>query len=242
MKWEFSPDEFMHVWKETDKDRYPYPMQLRSSAQWQSEAEQMSWELRTRMPKGFDPDLSAALRVVANPAMSLLLIGTRKRRVRIYAAVDTTVGVTLVQRPGPADEYGGNVVIEAGTPAIVPKIFAAVLGNLPAGRQPGLIESLDRIRTDLDSWTGTKETTTDRMKKLLGAPRAGAGHIEVKCGLQDPRPYPPQYLSWFDVEGDGRYTYRQQYNDFRIDPAATDSICREITRMMQVQQEFSRVE
>ncbi|WP_062994138.1 ESX secretion-associated protein EspG [Nocardia mikamii] len=242
MKWEFTPDEFMHVWKETGKDRYPYPIQLRSSAQWQSEYEQMSWELRTRMPKGFDPDLSAALRVVTNPAISLLLTGTRKRPVRIYAAVDTTVGVTLVQRPGPVADYGGNVVIEAGSASIVSKVFGAVLGNLPAGKQPALIESFDRIRTDLDSWTGTRETTTDRMKKLLKAPRAGSGHIEVRCGLQHPRPYPPQYLSWFDVEGDGRYTYRQQYNDFRIDPAATDSICHDITRMMQIQQEYSPVD
>ena len=55
------------------------------------------------------------------------------------------------------------------------------------------------------------------------------------------RPDPPQYLSWFDVAGDGRYTYRQQYNEFRIDPSSTDDICREITHMMQVQQEFSRI-
>ncbi len=105
-----------------------------------------------------------------------------------------------------------------------------------------MVESLDRIRTDLESWTGTKETTTHRMKKLLKAPQAGAGHIEVRCGLQDSRPYPPQYLSWFDVAGDGRYTYRQQYNEFRIDPSSTDDICREITHMMQVQQEFSRID
>ena len=242
MKWEFTPDEFMHVWKETDKDRYPYPLQLRSSAQWQSDYDRTHSELRMRMPRGFDPDLSAALRIVANPPMSLLVTGTRKRPVRFYAGIDTTAGVTLVQRPSPADEHGGSVVVEFGSSAIVTKVFAAVLGKLPAGRHPAMIESLDRIRTDIESWTGTKETTTDRMKKLLKARRAGSGHIEVRCGLHDSRPYPPQYSSWFDVEGDGRYTYRQQYNDFRIDPASTDDICREVTRMMDVQQEFARID
>ncbi|MBF6447046.1 MULTISPECIES: ESX secretion-associated protein EspG [Nocardia] len=242
MKWEFTPDEFMHVWKETDRDRYPFPLQLRSSAEWQSDYDRMHSEFRLRMPRGFDPDLSAALRLVSNPPMSLLLIGARKRPVRFYAGIDTAAGVTLVQRPGPVEEHGGNVVIEFGSSAIATKVFAAVLGSLPAGRRPAMVESLDRIRTDLESWTGTKETTTDRMKKLLQAPRMGSGHIEVRCGLEDPRPYPPQYLSWFDVEGDGRYTYREQYNEFRIDPSSTDDICREVTRMMEVQQEFSRTD
>ena len=229
MKWEFTPDEFTHIWKETDKDRYPFPMQLSSSAEWQSDYDRMHSELRFRMPKGFDPQLSAALRIVADPPMSLLLMGTRKRPVRFYAGIDTTAGVTLVQRPGPVEAYGGNVVVEFGSSTIVMKVFAAVLGNLPAGERPAMVESLDRIRTDLESWTGTKETTTHRMKKLLKAPRAGAGHIEVRCGLQDSRPYPPQYLSWFDVAGDGRYTYRQQYNEFRIASPPTTSAARSLT-------------
>lgn len=242
MSWEFTPDEFMHIWKETDLDRYPFPLCLRSSAQWQSEYDKLSWELQARLPSGFDPALSGALRVAGKPAMSLLLMGKRKRPVRLFAAVDTTVGVTLMQRPGPSEDVGGNVVIEIGSPAIVPKVFGAVLGKREAGKHPALVDSLDNIRTSLESWTGSRETTAERMQRVLRAPRDGAGHIEVRCGLQDSRPYPPQYLSWFDVEGGGRYTYRQEYNDFRIDPASTEDICREITRMMEVQQEFSRID
>jgi hypothetical protein len=125
-------------------------------------------------------------------------------------------------------------VIEVGSPAIVPKVFAAVLGDVPAGRRPALVESFDQIGLSLESWTGTKETVTDRMRRLLAAPRAGSGHIEVQLGLRQPRPFPPEYLSWFDVDGDGRYIYRQQYNDFHIEPCSRERIQREIARMARI--------
>ncbi|WP_024802355.1 ESX secretion-associated protein EspG [Nocardia sp. BMG51109] len=233
MKWEFTPDEFMYVWNETGQDRYPYPLKLISAVRWQDEYAKLKQELSARLSPGPDPDLAAVLRVASNPAVSLVITGKRRRPVRAFGAVDTTVGVTMVQRPGVTDEFGGNVVIEVGSPAIVPKVFAAVLGDVPAGRHPALVEGFDQIRTSLESWTGTKETITDRMRRLLHAPRTGSGHIEVLCGLQNPRPLPPQYLSWFDVEGDGRYVYRQQYNDFHIQPCSQETIRREIEHMAQ---------
>ncbi|WP_280382381.1 ESX secretion-associated protein EspG [Nocardia wallacei] len=233
MKWEFTPDEFMHLWNETGKDRYPFPLKLISSVRWQSEFSRLAQDLRERLPLGGDPDLSAVLRVAANPAVSLVIVGKRRRPVRAYGAIDTTVGVTMVQRPGLTDDFGGNVVVEVGSPAIVPKVFAAVLGDVPPGRHPAMVESFDKIRTSLESWTGTKETTTDRMRRLLRAPRIGSGHIEVLRGLQTARPQPPQYLSWFDVEGDGRYVHRQQHNDFHIEPCSQQTIRRELARMAQ---------
>ncbi|MCM6777974.1 ESX secretion-associated protein EspG [Nocardia sp. CDC159] len=233
MKWEFTPDEFMHVWKETDRDRYPFPLSLYSSTAWQSEAERLARELDDRLPRGGDPDLSAVLRVAANPDVALSITGSRKRPVRVYAAIDTTVGVTLVQRPGPRDEVGGNVVIEVGSPAIVPKVFLAVLGSTPAGRYPAMVESFDRIQLDLESWTGTRETVTDRMRRLLQLPRTAIGHLEARQALHTSRPHPPRYLSWIDIENDGRYLYYQQHNDLHIEPCSPDRLHREITRLSQ---------
>ncbi|ATL71171.1 hypothetical protein GZH49_27845 [Nocardia terpenica] len=64
-------------------------------------------------------------------------------------------------------------------------------------------------------------STVDRMRRLLAAPRTGHGHIEVRIGRHAARPSSPRYVSWFDVEGDGRYTYTRRYRDFRIDPCST---------------------
>ncbi len=137
-----------------------------------------------------------------------------------------------MQRPGPTPEFGGNVVIQVGPAEIVPRVFGYVLGELPKGRHPPLVESIDHLRETHEVWTGGKLRMADRMRRLLRAPRDGAGHIEVRHGLREPRPFPPRYLSWFDVTDDGRYVYRQRYRDFHIDPISHTELRGELVRMI----------
>ncbi|GAA5042916.1 ESX secretion-associated protein EspG [Nocardia callitridis] len=232
MKWEFTPDEFMHLWNETGTDRYPFPLRLLASVRWEDEFDRITRELRQRLPLGDDPDFSAALRVAAHPQTTLALIGTRRRPVRAYGAIDSDIGVTLVQRPGPEPAFGANVVIEVGSPGIVPKVFAAVLGNVPAGRHSPIFEDTERLRESLESWHGTKETAADRIRRLLNAPRSGAGTIECQRSLRDSPEPTTQYLNWFDIEDDGRYTYRRQYNEFHIIPCDQTTLTQELTHMI----------
>jgi len=235
MKWEFTPDEFIHVWNETGLDRYPYPLNLFSSVRWDDEHERIAAQLRNQYPIGSDPDLSAILRVVTEPESTLTLFGTRKRPVRAHGAIVTNIGVTVVQRPSSDPEYGGNVVIETGSPAIIPRVFSAVLGELPKGSQRPLVESVDRIRAHNEvTWTGAKPQVADHMRRLLRAPRDGYGHLEARHGLRETTPTPTAHLSWFDVTDDGRYRYRQRYSDFHIDPISHTELRNEITRMLEL--------
>ncbi|MEV2224017.1 ESX secretion-associated protein EspG [Nocardia vinacea] len=233
MKFEFTPDEFMHIWRETRSDRYPFPLRLIASVRWEDEFDQLTRELDRRLPLYANPDLSAALRVAADPRIALTLIGTRRRLLRAFGAIDADIGVTLVQRPGPTPEFGGNVVLEVGTAAIVPAVFAAVLGDVPPGRHPAVVEDVQRLVDNLESWTGLKETASDRIYRLLRAPRSGSGTVEILRGLRDSHPAAPEYLNWFDIDGDGRYHYRHQYNEFHITPWDQPTIRREITRLAQ---------
>ncbi|WP_433196306.1 ESX secretion-associated protein EspG [Nocardia sp. CA-107356] len=231
MKWEFTPDEFMHIWRETGADRYPFPLRLIASVRWEDEFDRLTSELEQRLPLGDDPDLTAVLRLAAHPETSLALIGTRRRPLRAYGAIDTDIGVTLVQRPGPTPDFGANVVIEVGTPTTVPRVFTAVLGNVAPGNHSPLVEDTNRLLNNLESWTGTKETTSDRISRLLRAPRSGSGTVEC---VRDLRNSPTRdRLNWFDIDGDGRYWYRHQYNEFHIAPCDQTTIVREITRMTQ---------
>lgn len=231
MKWEFTPDEFMHIWRETGADRYPFPLRLIASVRWEDEFEQLTSELEQRLPLGDDPDLTAVLRVAAGPETSLALIGTRRRPLRAYGAIDTDIGVTLVQRPGPTPDFGGNVVVEVGTPATVPRVFTAVLGDIPPGKHSPLAEDTNRLLDSLESWNGTKETTSDRIRRLLSTPRSGSGTVEC---IHSPRNSPtPERLNWFDIDGDGRYLYRHQHNEFHITPCDPATLRHEITRMTQ---------
>lgn len=231
MKWEFTPDEFMHVWRETGADRYPFPLRLIASVRWEDEFARLTSELNQRLLLGDDPDLTAVLRVAAHPETSLALIGTRRRPLRAYGAIDTDIGVTLVQRPGPTSDFGGNVVIEVGTPATIPRVFTAVLGNIAPGNHPPLAEDTNRLLDSLESWNGTKETTSDRIRRLLSAPRSGSGTVEcIRNTRNSPAPT-PERLNWFDVDGDGRYLYHHHYNEFHITPCDPTTLRTEITHM-----------
>lgn len=221
MRWEFTPDEFMHVWRVTDRDRYPFPLSMVSAARWESDYDRLAAELNTRFPKGSDPDLDAALRVAAAPETTVALYGSRTDPIRAYAAIDGTVGVAMVQRPGPDPATGGTIVVRAGTPRVVPMMVDAVLGDVQKGTGPALIDDIDRMRETDGMWIGSTPQVPDRMRRLLRAPRTGSGHIEVRRGIRDSRPFPPGYLSWFDIRDDGRYVYRHEYRDFRIDPVST---------------------
>ncbi|WP_459547577.1 ESX secretion-associated protein EspG [Nocardia sp. X0981] len=228
MRWEFTPDEFMYLWQVTGRDRYPFPLSPVSAVRRESEYAALAAGLTRRYPAGADPDLDAALRVAADPAITLAAFGTRNGPIRAYGAVDTTVGVVLAQRPEP----GGNVVVCAGTPAVVASMFCAVLGEVPKGSAAPLVGDLERMRETDEVWTGSAPKTADRMRRLLRAPRDGSGHLEARHGVRDARPLPPRYLSWFDVRGDGRYTYRQEYSDFRIDPISHGDLKRELTQLI----------
>ncbi len=232
MRWEFNPDEFMHVWRVTGRDRYPFPLSVVSSVRWESDYDRLAAELDRRLPTNADPDLDAALRVAADPETTVALYGSRTEPVRAYAALDGTVGIAMVQRPGPDAGTGGTIVLRAGTPKVVPMMVDAVLGEAPKGSGPTLVDDIDRMRETDGMWISSTPQTPDRMRRLLRAPRVGSGHIEVRRGIRAERPFPPGYLSWFDVRDDGRYVYRQEYRDFRIDPASNAELKRLLVQLL----------
>ncbi|WP_328388083.1 ESX secretion-associated protein EspG [Nocardia sp. NBC_00416] len=232
MKWEFTPDEFMHVWQETGRDRYPYPLELRSSVRWEDEYQRLTAGIATRYPRGGDPDLTAALAAAADPESTLTLSGSRRRRIRAYGAFAGNAGVTVVQFPGAETDYDGKIVVQIGSAAVVPSIFLQILGELPKGTRPPLVESIDRLRDTYEVWNGGKPQPADRMRRLLKAPRAGSGFLEARHGLRAEQPAEPRYLSWFDIAEDGRYIYRHRYQDFHIDPISHGDLRGEIARLV----------
>ncbi|MGW0182224.1 ESX secretion-associated protein EspG [Nocardia sp. NPDC003345] len=231
MKWEFTPDEFIHVWKQTGRDRYPYPLELRSAARWEGEFRLLAARIETAFPRGTDPELAAALGVAADPESTLTLSGSRRHRIRAFGGFSGTAGVTVVQFPGVDTDFDGKIVVEIGPADLVPRVFLQILGEVPKGSRPPLVESIDRLRETHELWNGGKPQPADRMRRLLKAPRSGSGFLEARHRLRDPSPPPPRYLSWFDVAADGRYIYYHQYQDFHIVPISHEEMRREIDRL-----------
>ncbi|MQY22913.1 ESX secretion-associated protein EspG [Nocardia macrotermitis] len=234
MKWEFTPAELLYAWGQIRWDRIPAPLAVHPTVASQDEWEAIDQELRGRLPVLQDPDLLPVLRTAADPDTSLTLVGARKNPLRIYGAVTEDIGVTMVQRAGPTPDSGGNIIVQVGSPALLPKVVAAVVGEAPAGRHRAMVETWERVQDEWpETWMVTDQPPlADRMRSLLAAPRSGHGHIEVRLDRHADRPHPPRYMSWFDVHRDGRYTYTRQYADFRIDPCTPDRFHRILTRML----------
>lgn len=221
----------MHVWAaETGLDRFPFPLSLISSVRWDDEHAALNRELQTEYPVGGDRDLTEALRIAAAPDTTVTMFGTLENPVRAYGAIVKGASVTVVQFPGPDPDFGGNVAVQIGTQQLVPKVFAAVIGELPAGRRPPLRESVDRLCVGYEKWTGA-EATANNMRWLLADPRTGSGHFEARYALRTNRPSGPVHLNWIDVQGDGRYLYRHRHNDFHIDPVSHEALQHELTNL-----------
>ncbi|MFI5780312.1 ESX secretion-associated protein EspG [Nocardia sp. NPDC051570] len=233
MRFEFTADEMIYAFGQLGLDRWPNPLDLRPSVNWHDEWEAIERDLRLRFPVLDDPDLLPVLRIIADPETSLIMIGERKKPLRACGAITANVGVTMVQRPDPTPETCGNVVIEVGTPDLVPKVFTAVAGNQPPGRNPAMVETWDRViePAPITGLIHHAPTQADRMRDLLAAPRTAHGHIEIRVDRRSARPHLPRYISWFDVTNDGRYTYTRRHGDLHIDPCTPDHFRTHLTRL-----------
>ncbi|MGH8881235.1 MAG: ESX secretion-associated protein EspG [Stackebrandtia sp.] len=231
MKWEFTQAEFMFAWDRLGLDRFPAPLSVRPEVGSQLEWEVLEQQLRLRFPVLDDPDLLPVLRTAADPDTSLVMVGFRKKPLRAYGAITTNIGVSVVQRPGTDPESGGNIGVEVGSPELVARVFAAVAGKQSAGAHQPLVESWDRVQNSGGVTTLVRDTPSaaERIRALLSAPRTAHGHIEIRIDRRGERPFPARFVSWFDIENDGRYTYTRRHGDFHIDPC-TD-LNRTISRM-----------
>ncbi|PPJ33646.1 hypothetical protein C5E45_04710 [Nocardia nova] len=228
MKWEFTQAEFMFAWDQLGLDRFPAPLTVRPEVGSQLEWETLEHQLRLRFPVREDPDLLPVLQTAADPDTSLVMVGFRKKPLRAYGAITANIGVSVVQRPGPEPETGGNIVVEVGTPDLVARVFAAVAGKQPAGATKPLVDTWERVQDPgpVSALVHDSPAVAHRIRTLLSAPRTAHGHIEIRVDRRSTRPFPPRYVSWFDVENDGRYTYTRRHGDFHIDP------CGELDRVV----------
>ncbi|MGW6697269.1 ESX secretion-associated protein EspG [Nocardia sp. NPDC055049] len=220
MKWRFTADEFIYVAQEFGADRYPAPLRLLSSTQYQSEWEALEASFRTRIPVRGDADLFPVLRTIFEPDTKVEVIGLRRSPIRAYGAIVSDIGVAVVQHPGATAERGGDVSIHVGSVNIVARMVASLAGSCGAGTAGRMVESLVRLhgRDPNDSWTSGRSRESIRMRELLAAARTSSGHAKISYGCQASRPSPPRFVSWFDVRDDGRYLYSRRGDDIYVDP------------------------
>jgi len=241
--WSFSPDEFAHVWEsETGLDTIPFPISILETPTTADEYESQRQEMSARYPHHGDPDLIGPLRVLAEPDLRIISWGRfhkSSNRIRTLAAAAADLGVVLFQKSGPTEYFGGDLRLVVTHRERLGKHLAATLPPTPAGALPRLIGYTPRVRGEEppSSWllnNNNQRPIEERIRLLLRASRTAEGYLRIERNLSDDRPYPPEYMSWFDIRtgtpAAGRYLVDVTHTDTTITPASAETIASELHR------------
>ncbi|MBO0856644.1 MAG: ESX secretion-associated protein EspG [Nocardia sp.] len=215
MKWTLTPDQFAMAWERIDGDRIPYPLAVRLSARDSDERTAQLPDLAQWCARTLDPDLEAALRVLARSDIRIEVFGESgadgARPVRVLGAATAYVTVVAAQRAGELPDRGGDVRLFVGNSKTLAARVISLLPENLAGREPRRTAPLERVREDsrdLVTVPVAGPSTTARMRRLLRRPREGIGQIVVSARRGDDSMRPLGVLCWIDVAGDGRYAVR----------------------------------
>ncbi|MFJ2667198.1 ESX secretion-associated protein EspG [Nocardia fluminea] len=231
MGWTFTADEFAHVWRESGQDRMPFPLRVLESPRTENDAARLRAALDDRLPGG-DPDLTACLRIIAEPHARIVLVGgahTPGSEIRLLACSVYDHAVLVVQEPSTRPDYGGSMCVSIGHTAGIGARVTACLPDTPPGREPAREAATDAVR-DEETVLAT-HPAVPRIQRLLRRPHTAEGHIRIETGLDRPTPNPPVHYSWIDVANDGRYLLRAG-ETVHVVPASTGQLAAQLQRRL----------
>jgi len=232
--WTFTPDEFAHVWRETELDRHPYPLRILESPRTEDAAEKLRIRLAERLPRGGDPDLTACLRILTAPQTRIVAIGgahTPGSEIRLLACAVFDRAVLAVQEPGSRPDFGGTVRISIGHSNKLGARIATLLPKAPAGRQPARTAETAAVR---DSEAVAPRPAVTPIRRLLLKPHTAEGHIRIEARLDHTDPAPPIHYTWIDVAGDGRYLIKAG-DMVHVVPASSEQIGAQLQKRIPAQ-------
>ncbi|WP_280369124.1 ESX secretion-associated protein EspG [Nocardia wallacei] len=224
MSWSFTPDEFAHIWRETDLDRHPFPLRILETPRTDDEAAALRRTLEARLPLRADPDLSACLRILAQPQTRVVALGGGHgpgSEIRALGAAVYDHAVLAVQEPGGCPGFGGVVHLSIGHSAKLGARIAALLPETPPGREPARSAPTAAVR-DEETVMAT-QPRVPRIRRLLLRPHTAEGHIRIEAALDRDNPPAPVYYTWIDVADDGRYLIRAG-DEVHIVPASAQQL------------------
>ncbi|MBF6212023.1 ESX secretion-associated protein EspG [Nocardia puris] len=233
MGWTFTPDEFAHVWRETEVDRHPFPLRILETPRTEHDAEALRRQLAERLPLGGDPDLSACLRILAAPHTRIVVIGgghTPGSELRLLACAVYDRAVLAVQEPGKRPDFGGGIHLSIGHVGKLGHRIAALLPTAPAGREPARAADSAAVR---DTEAVSRNGATS-IRRLLLKPHTAEGHIRIEPRLDRDEPPTPVHYTWIDVRDDGRYLIKAD-DTVRVVPASPDQIAAQLQKRIPAQ-------
>ncbi|RVW01600.1 ESX secretion-associated protein EspG [Rhodococcus spongiicola] len=237
--WQFTGLEFEVLWRQLGRDRLPYPLRYRPTADTQEDLDRLRQAAAASWLPRVTETLHRHLTVLAEPDIRIEVSGFVGREdtvaVRMHGAIRGGLATLAIQMPGPDVDSGGDVMVHGPAPAQLPEAIASALPAMPAGsRAPVRFR-----RTDLQPGGGPLLVSAgatglrDEALGLLRRPRTGIGEITAFAGVAyDSRPGTGGVgLHWIDFGGDGRYALRDAA-DIVVSPASVPQIAAEIEKLL----------
>ncbi|MFD4291802.1 ESX secretion-associated protein EspG [Rhodococcus sp. NPDC058505] len=205
-QWQVAAVEFDILWRLHGRDRLPYPLRCRGSADTADRHRRDRRAAAARMRAVLDEDLHEALTILLDPAVRVEVCGFHGVRLgsvtRLHAGIRGGVGALAAQAPG-TDAVRISLLPDRAVPAAI----AGALPAAPRGTGGGVTG-----RRRVPAPGAVLRPIGDREAALaafLGLPRTGIGEIGVHPGpAVDWRPSPDgAVVHWMD-HPDGRYLVR----------------------------------
>jgi hypothetical protein len=237
VKWSFTPDEFAHIWRETDLDVYPYPVQIIETPRTANEAAVLRRSIEKRLPLKADPELSTALRIVADPEIRIAAIGGSEgddaKRIRILGSIESTRAVLVVQQPGITAAFGSVVRVSLFHTRYLAERVVGQLPTTARGNEPRRSAPMPDVRNNKVVITSDPKVKSvpGQIRRLLSAPRTAEGHFRIETKLHDDYPSDPKHLTWVDIAKDGRYLIHTD-GELKIAPVSTESVAAYLQKLI----------
>lgn len=219
-QWTFEGLPFRILLEQAGRDRLPFPLQFRPSADSAADYDRQRDDAAHVIDAVMDEDLRAAVHTIVEPRVRVEVVGhvrsgrMEHRKVRAHAAIGYDFAVVLTQQPGIDDRSGGTIRMECVDPFRGVTNALEVLPRVAGGASPRI--EVDQPRLSVDEQDSPlhqsvpRTSGEERYKRLFSRAPSSAGEILVCAG-----PAPDSRLTegttgiqWVDFEDDGRYMIR----------------------------------
>lgn len=221
--WTFDGLQFRMLMEQAGRDRLPFPLQYRPTAESAADYHRQRHEANEAVAGVMDEDLDLAVRTIVAPRIRVELVGhartttagTAATKLRAHAAIGHDLAVVLTQQPGADDTSGGSIAVALLQPY---RAVEAALAVLPAkGRGAFTRIDVERPSTGPEAEYSTplirrteRKSGEDQYARMFGRAPECAGEILVCPGPSpDSRPTDgTEGIHWVDFADDGRYVIR----------------------------------
>lgn len=237
MRWEFTADEFSHVWAtETRLDRRPYPINLAPRGTVDTESAKAALKLDARFPFNGDPDLTGTLNFLARTDVTTISgFGDRYEKGERLPDPILVLGAAFAGSGAAILATTETVTVLSCPARSVAKCVVAALGSAPAGKTGELREPRQAVLfPDPGQWQETEgRRRAHRFRQILRRPIDARGYFTITVRPEDPMAPPPQHRTWLDFTDDGRYLLTVGH-DLTLTPVGGVELAKRLVRIAEI--------